>query len=58
METKIGLPYALKVGAHEMTITGITDDGRYEVSSWGKKLYYDPAENVDDACGFYTVKVK
>lgn len=29
-------------GGHSMTITGITDDGRYIVSSWGKEYYFDP----------------
>ena len=27
-----------------MTITGGADDGRYIVSSWGKKLYLKPDE--------------
>ena len=31
-----------------MTITGITDDGKYEVSTWGMKLYYDPVKNEGD----------
>jgi hypothetical protein len=27
-----------------MTITGVTDDGRYVVSSWGDKYYLKPDE--------------
>ena len=42
---------------HEMTITGITSDGRYEVSTWGKKFYFDPENNASDMemDGFYTI---
>lgn len=29
---------------HAMTITGTTSDGRYIVSSWGKKYYIDPSK--------------
>ena len=29
-------------GGHYVTVTGITEDGRYIVSSWGKKYYIDP----------------
>lgn len=32
------------VGNHWMTITGLTDDGRYIVSSWGKRYYLNPSE--------------
>ena len=32
------------VGGHWMTITGVTDDGRYVVSSWGGKYYLKPDE--------------
>lgn len=31
-------------GGHYVTITGITDDGRYIVSSWGGKYYIDPSQ--------------
>ena len=31
-------------GGHAMTITGTTSDGRYIVSSWGRKYYIDPSE--------------
>ena len=39
-----GSKYRSDVGGHWMTITGVTDDGRYIVSSWGKKLYLKPDE--------------
>lgn len=32
---------------HAMTITGVTSDGRYVVSSWGKKYYIDPNTDFD-----------
>ena len=32
------------VGSHWMTITGVTKDGRYIISSWGDKYYIDPSE--------------
>ena len=32
------------VGNHWMTITGMTDDGRYIVSSWGERYYLNPEE--------------
>lgn len=32
---------------HAMIITGVTEDGRYIVSTWGKKLYVDPTEVVE-----------
>ena len=35
---------AKNVSNHWMTITGITDDGRYIVSSWGKRYYLKPGE--------------
>ena len=34
-------------GGHAITVTGITDDGRYVVSSWGEK-YYINASDLDD----------
>ena len=30
---------------HAMTVTGVTEDGRYIVSSWGKVYYVDPKNN-------------
>lgn len=35
-------------GGHFMTITGVTEDGKYEVSSWGQKYIL----NKDDIKGF------
>lgn len=32
------------ITGHAMTITGVTSDGRYIVSSWGEKYYLDPSE--------------
>ena len=40
-------------GGHAMTVTGVTDDGRYIVSSWGDK-YYIPASEVDAGDTFMT----
>ena len=34
------------ISAHDMVITGVTEDGKYIVSSWGHKYYLDPAEVV------------
>lgn len=31
-------------GGHAMTVTGVTEDGRFVVSSWGKKYYIKPNE--------------
>jgi hypothetical protein len=41
-------------GGHAMTVTGVTEDGKYIVSSWGEKYYLDPdtqyfmSEDSDD----------
>ena len=32
------------INAHAMTITGVTEDGKYIVSSWGNKYILDPNE--------------
>lgn len=32
-------------GGHAMTVTGLTDDGRIEVSSWGEKYYLSPEDS-------------
>lgn len=32
------------IGGHAMVITGVTDDGRYIVSSWGEEYYLKPDE--------------
>ncbi len=34
-------------GGHAMTVTGVTSDGRYVVSSWGRTYYVDPDDNYD-----------
>lgn len=34
-------------GGHAMTITNVTSDGKYEVSSWGEKYYLDPSEKYE-----------
>lgn len=54
--TENGFPAATNVGDHWMTITGTTDDGRYIVSSWGKRYYLKPGEltNAD----FYLTDIK
>ena len=39
-----GKVVARDVGDHWMTITGVTDDGRYIVSSWGERYYLNPSE--------------
>lgn len=35
-------------GGHAMVVTGVTEDGRYIVSSWGEKYYIDPDEIVEN----------
>ncbi len=41
-------------GGHGMVITGVTEDGKYIVSTWGKKAIVDPADigktNVKGKC--------
>ena len=34
-------------GGHAMTVTGVTEDGRFIVSSWGKRYYVDPDTKYD-----------
>ena len=36
-------------GGHAMSVTGVTEDGRLVVSSWGKKYYLDPNESLIDS---------
>jgi len=31
-----------QIDSHAMVVTGVTEDGRYIVSSWGKEYYIDP----------------
>ncbi len=42
-----GKEYTVK-GGHAMTVTGVTEDGRLIVSSWGRKFYLDPAQKGID----------
>ena len=35
-----------QIHGHAMVITGVTEDGRFIVSSWGEKLYIDPNESI------------
>ncbi len=39
------------IDGHAMVVTGVSDDGRFIVSSWGDKYYVDPVENsgIDEA---------
>lgn len=35
-------------GGHAMVVTGVTEDGRYVVSSWGDKYYIDPNQIIKE----------
>lgn len=35
-------------GGHAVLITGVTDDGRYIISSWGNQYYVDPSQTYID----------
>ena len=41
-------------GGHAMTITGVTEDGMYKVTSWGKEYYIKPDGQYDEI-GFQQV---
>ncbi|MCI9613546.1 MAG: hypothetical protein HFG93_00095 [Dorea sp.] len=43
LEDKEGEPAQMD-GGHAMTVTGLTSDGRIEVSSWGEKYYISPED--------------
>ncbi|MCR4645643.1 MAG: C39 family peptidase [Oscillospiraceae bacterium] len=51
---------------HAMVVTGVTEDGRYIVSTWGDKAYIDPKDNLKwnsekngfGIIEFYTVEYK
>jgi len=43
-------------GGHYVTITGVADDGRYIVSSWGEKYYIDP--NQADVATYQTIDLE
>ena len=55
LENEDGTIYKDSVAGHEMTITGIASDGRYIVSTWGEKAYYNPEENEDCEARFYAI---
>ena len=40
---------------HAMTITGVTDDGRFIVSSWGETYYLDSDLSGYSRCEFQQV---
>ncbi len=42
-------------GGHAMTITGVTEDGRFIVSSWGETYYLDSDLSGYDRCQFQQV---
>lgn len=48
---------AQAIGGHWMTVTGVTEDGKYLVSSWGKQYYIDPSlcSTTDQELEFITV---
>ena len=39
------------ISAHAMTITGVTEDGKYIVSSWGNRYILDPNEVITNSNG-------
>jgi hypothetical protein len=45
-------------GGHAMTITGVTEDGKYIVSSWGKEYYVDPNAPGDYNLDYQQVRYK
>lgn len=46
-------------GGHAMTVTGVTDDGRLIVSSWGRTYYLDRDLSVySDHCDFQQVRYR
>lgn len=45
-------------GGHAMTVTGVTDDGMYRVSSWGKEYYVKPDDSVYSSVKFQCVEYK
>lgn len=45
-------------GGHSMTVTGVTEDGRYIVSSWGEKYYIDPKEILNSQTSYDFVYYK
>ena len=47
LEDENGKIVCNSIGGHAMTVTGVTEDGRYIVSSWGKTYYVDPDTNFN-----------
>ena len=60
LETESGWDVTPSLSGHSMSITGVTDDKRFRVSSWGRKLYYDPNDenNVTNDDSYVAVKLK
>lgn len=42
-------------GGHAMTVTGVTEDGRFVVSSWGEKYYIEPDASQFDRINFQQI---
>lgn len=57
-----GSPKQMIKGGHAMVVTGVTDDGKYTVSSWGKQYMIDPKQDCieyyDDNGVFQRVKTE
>ena len=47
LEDKQGNIVDDRAGGHAMTVTGVTEDGRYIVSSWGRRFYVDPQNDYE-----------
>ncbi|BCN31499.1 hypothetical protein [Anaeromicropila herbilytica] len=61
LENELGDIVRNDAGGHAMTVTGITDDLRFIVSSWGRKYYVNPEyfKNLEDGYNnFQVVKYK
>ncbi len=43
-------------GGHAMTVTGVTEDGMYRVSSWGKEFYVKPDDEVYSRMQFQQIE--
>ena len=44
MQKMDGTKVDIGSGGHAITVTGVTKDGRYIVSSWGEQYYIDPSD--------------
>ena len=50
-----------KIGAdegHSMTVTGVTEDGRFIVSSWGRQMYLKPNDATEFVYYQYSMNIK